>query len=124
MGNALAHRDYERHDPVRFVTFADRVEFHSPGPLPLGVDPDAFRRGEAPPRWRNQALAWFFNRLQFAQAEGQGIPVILQTMRNEGCPPPVFRTGTEDVVCVLPPHPRFVSRMNEPSGFPPAARSV
>jgi ATP-dependent DNA helicase RecG len=108
MGNALAHRDYELPDPVRITAFADRVEFNSPGPLPLGVDEAAFGRGEAPPKWRNQALAWFFNRLQIAQAEGQGIPTILRTMREEGCPPPRFQTTPHGVVCVLPAHPRHV----------------
>ena len=106
MGNALAHRDYELNDPVRITAFADRVEFVSPGSLPLGVDAGEFRRGEAPPKWRNQALAWFFNRLQLAQAEGQGIPTILRTMREEGCPPPVFRIGAQSVTCVLPAHPK------------------
>ncbi|HUB11867.1 MAG TPA: ATP-binding protein [Acetobacteraceae bacterium] len=108
MGNALAHRDYELADPVRITSFADRVEFISPGSLPLGVDTAALERGEAPPKWRNQALAWFFNRLQFAQAEGQGIPTILRAMRDEGCPPPMFKAGTQDVACVLPAHPRHV----------------
>jgi ATP-dependent DNA helicase RecG len=106
MGNALAHRDYELTDPVRITAFADRVEFISPGPLPLGVDAVAFERGEAPPKWRNQALAWFFNRLQLAQAEGQGIPTILRTMREEGCPPPIFQTNPQSVVCILPAHPK------------------
>ena len=88
MGNALAHRDYELSDPTRITVFTDRIEILSPGSLPFGVDPAAFRAGRAAPKWRNQTLAWFFNRLQFAQAEGQGIPTILRTMREEGCPPP------------------------------------
>ncbi len=102
MGNALAHRDYEVPDPVRITAFADRIEVLSPGPLPFGVDADEFRRGEASPKWRNQALAWFFNRLQLAQAEGQGIPTILRSMRDEGCPPPVFNPGVASVICILP----------------------
>jgi len=106
MGNALAHRDYELPDPVRVTAFADRVEFVSPGPLPLGVEAAAFERGEAPPKWRNQALAWFFSRLQLAQAEGQGIPTILRSMREEGCPPPVFQTNQQRVTSTLPAHPR------------------
>ncbi|UEM19541.1 putative DNA binding domain-containing protein [Skermanella mucosa] len=106
VGNAVAHRDYEVPDPTRITAFADRMEFVSPGPLPLGTDPEAFRQGRAGPRWRNQTLAWFFNRLQIAQAEGQGIPTILRTMREEGCPPPILEADANRVVCILPAHPR------------------
>lgn len=105
-GNALAHRDYQSSDPTRVTVFQDRIEVLSPGPLPLGVDADAFQAGHAAPHWRNQALAWFFNRLQIAQAEGQGIPTILRSMREEGCPPPTLAADGIKVVCVLPAHPR------------------
>lgn len=107
MGNALAHRDYEEADPTRVTVFEDRIEILSPGSLPHGVSPEKFRIGEAAPRWRNQALAWFFNRLQIAQAEGQGIPTILRTMREEGCPPPTFDVDEARVLCILPAHPRY-----------------
>lgn len=109
MGNALAHRDYEENDPTRVTVFEDRIEILSPGSLPYGVDPERFRSGEAAPRWRNQALAWFFNRLQIAQAEGQGIPTILRSMREEGCPPPTFDVDDTRVLCVLPAHPRYAT---------------
>lgn len=109
MGNALAHRDYELTDPTRLTVFSDRIEIASPGPLLRGVDLDALRRGEAPPRWRNQALAWFFSRLQLAQAEGQGIPTILRLMREEGNPPPLFEADRLRVVCTLPAHPRHAA---------------
>ena len=46
------------------------------------------------------------NRLQLAQAEGQGIPTILRSMREEGCPPPEFEANETKVTCVLPAHPR------------------
>lgn len=106
MGNGLAHRDYESMDPTRVTVFEDRIEILSPGTLPFGVDQEAFKTGHARPKWRNQALAWFFNRLQLAQAEGQGIPTILRSMREEGCPPPRFEIDEATVLCVLPAHPR------------------
>lgn len=109
MGNALAHRDYELPDPTRLTVFSDRIEVASPGPLPSGVNIEALRRGAAPPRWRNQTLAWFFYRLQLAQAEGQGIPTILRSMREEGCPPPIFEADPVRVVCTLPAHPRHAA---------------
>ena len=107
MGNALAHRDYEDQGPTRFTVFDDRIEVLSPGALPLGVDPAEFRQGKAAPRWRNQALAWFFNQLQSAQGEGQGIPTILRLMRDEGSPPPELETDAVRVSCVLRANPRY-----------------
>ncbi|MBK8098324.1 MAG: putative DNA binding domain-containing protein [Planctomycetes bacterium] len=108
--NSLAHRDYSVVDPTRITVFVDRIEFNSPGSLPLGVDLEALRAGRAGPRWRNQALAWFLTRLQLAQAEGQGIPTILQAMRAEGCPEPVFDADEVRVSCTLPAHPRMRQR--------------
>jgi ATP-dependent DNA helicase RecG len=107
MGNALAHRDYELPDPTRVTVFSDRIEVASPGSLPTGVDIESLRRGEASPRWRNQSLAWFFSRLQLGQAEG--ISGLLQSMRQEGCPPPGFAADQVRVVCTLPAHPRHAA---------------
>lgn len=106
MVNALAHRDYEIAEPSRITVFSDRIEILSPGSLPTGVSLDELRAGKAAAKWRNQTLAWFLNRLQLAQAEGQGIPTILRAMREEGCPPPQFEANETRVVCVLPAHPR------------------
>lgn len=110
--NALVHRDYESDQPVRVTVFSDRIEIYSPGSLPTGVDPARFQAGQATPVWRNQALAYFFNKLQLAQAEGQGIPTILRLMREEGCPPPRFDIGKDSLLCTLPAHPRH-ERMRE-----------
>lgn len=104
--NAIVHRDYEIPDPIRITVFIDRVEIRSPGALHWAVDKEKFVKGQASPKWRNQSLAYLFNKMQMAQSEGQGIPTILKTMQEEGCPNPVFELGTESVTCVLPAHPR------------------
>jgi ATP-dependent DNA helicase RecG len=104
--NAIVHKDYEIQQPVRITVFSDRIEFYSPGGLPRTVDVDKFKAGKATPVWRNQALAYFFNKLQLAQAEGQGIPTIIRSMQEEDCPAPVFETGIESLTCILPAHPR------------------
>ncbi len=104
--NAVAHRDYESDQPIRVTVFADRVEVFSPGSLVSAVDREKFLAGRQTPVWRNQALAWLFNRLQLAQAEGQGIATIFRTMREEGCPPPTFEINRESLGCVLHAHPR------------------
>lgn len=104
--NAIVHRDYEVPEPIRITVFADRVEIRSPGTLHWGVDKDKFKQGKASPKWRNQSFAYLFNKLQLAQSEGQGIPTIIRTMREEGCPEPIFEIEPESLTCILPAHPR------------------
>ncbi|MBN2532754.1 MAG: putative DNA binding domain-containing protein [Spirochaetales bacterium] len=104
--NCFAHRDYEIGQPVRITIFIDRVEIYSPGSLPRAIDREKFLAGKATPYWRNQTLAYFFNKLQLAQSEGQGIPTIIRTMREEGCPAPIFQIESESLTCILPAHPR------------------
>ena len=104
--NAIVHRDYEVPEPIRITVFADRVEIRSPGTLHWGVDKDKFTQGKASPKWRNQSFAYLFNKLQLAQSEGQGIPTIIRTMREQGCPEPIFEIEPESLTCILPAHPR------------------
>lgn len=104
--NAIVHRNYEIPEPIRITVFADRIEIMSPGELHWGVDKDKFLNAKASPKWRNQSFAYLFNKLQLAQSEGQGIPTIFRTMKEEGCPTPTFEIGTDSVTCILPAHPR------------------
>ena len=105
--NAIVHRDYEIPDPIRITIFDDRIEIKSPGTLHWGIDKAKFLNGKSSPRWRNQSFAYLFNKLQLAQSEGQGIPTIFRTMKEEGCPAPIFEIETESVTCILPAHLRF-----------------
>jgi predicted HTH transcriptional regulator len=104
--NAIVHRDYEIEEPIRITVFSDRIEIMSPGTLHWGVDKEKFLAGRATAKWRNQSFAYLFNKLQLAQSEGQGIPTIIRTMKEEGCPAPIFEIGLDSVTCILPAHPR------------------
>lgn len=104
--NAIVHRDYEQSDPTNITIFSNRVEILSPGSIPRTVDRIKFLEGRASPSWRNRSLAFFFNKLQLAQAEGQGIPTIFRTMKQLGSPAPSFDIEEESVTCILPAHPR------------------
>lgn len=104
--NAFVHRDYISSQPVRVTVFSDRIEITSPGALMAGVDREAFLEGRGRPLWRNQALSLLFNRLNLAQAEGQGIPTIIRAMREAGNPAPIFELTDSSVTCILPAHPR------------------
>jgi ATP-dependent DNA helicase RecG len=43
--NAVAHRDYTVHGPIRLFIFDDRIEIHTPGKAPNTVDAEAMRAG-------------------------------------------------------------------------------
>ena len=107
--NCIVHRDYEIDQPCRVTIFNDRIEVYSPGSLPRAIEKEKFVQGRATPFWRNQTLAYFFNKLQLAQAEGQGIPTILRTMKEEGSPAPQFDIGAESVTCILPANPSYLT---------------
>ena len=106
--NALVHRDYESDQPARITVFSNRIEFYSIGGLPRIISPEKFKAGQASPYWRNQTLAYFFNKLKLAQGEGQGIATIFRTMAEEGCPAPIFEIGEEYLTCILLAHPRYM----------------
>ena len=104
--NAIVHRDYEIPEPIRITVFTNRIEIQSPGALHWGVDREKFLQGRASPKWRNQSFAYLFNKLQLAQSEGQGIPTIIRTMKEEGCPAPIVEIESESLTCILPANPR------------------
>ncbi|MCP4151905.1 MAG: hypothetical protein GY757_29455, partial [bacterium] len=87
-----------------------RIEINSPGALPRLVNRDNFLAGKASPFWKNQTLAYFFNKLQLAQAEEQGIPIIYKLMKENGNPEPTFQLGPGNVICTLPVHPRQLEK--------------
>jgi predicted HTH transcriptional regulator len=104
--NAIVHRDYEIQEPIRVTVFGNRIEIKSPGTLHWGVDKEKFLKGKSSAKWINQSFADIFNRLQLAQSEGQGIPTIYRSMKEEGCPKPIFEIETDSITCILPAHPR------------------
>ena len=73
---------------------------------------------------RTRKLAWLpeswrvasgkFNRLQLAQAEGQGIPTMFRLMLEEGCPPPILEADGVRVLCVLRANPRALREVPSP----------
>jgi predicted HTH transcriptional regulator len=106
--NAIVHRDYQIGEPVRITIFSDRIEIRSPGTLHWGIDREKFKSGKVSPKWRNQSFAYLFKKLKLAQAEGQGISTIIRTMREEGCPDPIFEVEEENVTCILPANPNLI----------------
>jgi ATP-dependent DNA helicase RecG len=78
--NAVAHRDYTIRGPIRLFIFDDRIEIHTPGRPPNGVDAEAMRSGAHVVR-----NPWIYARLSDAglvTRAGTGIRRIVRLVRE------------------------------------------
>ena len=75
--NAFCHRDYHNPDSVHVAVFPDRVEIRSPGRLYGTLTIERMMRGNVSER-RNELIAAMLVRVQYIEAWGRGIPLILQ----------------------------------------------
>jgi predicted HTH transcriptional regulator len=105
LGNVLAHRDYSLDGPTQITSFADHIEFLSPGALPKGLSIHGLRRGKVSPKWRNQTLVWIFIHLGLAKGVGQGLSTIRRELRAHGSPPPRYEADEVKVICTVRAHP-------------------
>lgn len=71
VANALVHRDYFTHAPIRILVFADRVEIISPGHLPNNLTVEHIKRGNS--NIRNPVLASFAAKILPYRGLGSGI---------------------------------------------------
>ena len=94
-------------EPVRVTVFADRIEVTNPGGALPGTDRDRLRRGEAPVRWRNPALASFLLRMALVENLGQGIPTMISETLAVAGREPEITPGEDDFTVVLPASKTF-----------------
>lgn len=97
--NAVMHRSYETHAPIRVYWYDDRVEIASPGGLFGRVSEEGF--GEGVTDYRNPLVAEIMSHLGFAQRFGFGIPLAKKALEANGNPPPEFRFSDKQVTAVV-----------------------
>ena len=94
--NAVMHRTYEgTNAPVQVYWYTDRVEIRNPGGLYGQVTPENFGKGTVD--YRNPLVAELMHHLGFAQRFGFGVPLALNTLKQNGNPKPDFRFGPTQV---------------------------
>ena len=77
--------------------YPDRLEIHSPGPLPIGVTPKNIIHQSVR---RNEHLAKVFYDLQLMEKEGSGFDKVYQILLSDGKKPPLV-TDSNDRVTVI-----------------------
>lgn len=85
--NAVMHRDYQSHTPVRFYWFTDRIEIQNPGGLYGEVTPATITRRNS---YRNPVVAEAMKALGYVNRFGYGIQRAENELEKNGNPPLEF----------------------------------
>ncbi len=98
--NGIAHRNYVRRGMrIRIFIFDDRIEVHSPGPLPNGVTVENMRYGVQ--ATRNPNIVRYLRAFGYWEGDGLGIPRMIRLCRQNGIREPDFAlVGNELVVTI------------------------
>ena len=87
--NALAHRDWTRHEEVEIISYADRLEVLSPGALPNGMTVKKMLMGQRSAR--NSLIAEVLRDYGYVDARGMGVRnKIIPSMRAQNGVDPEF----------------------------------
>jgi len=96
VSNAIHHKDYQIPEPVTVTVTPDRVEILSfPGPDRSISDESIKALRMIATRYRNRRIGEFLKELRLVEGRNTGIPTILETLRANGSPAPLFETDND-----------------------------
>ncbi len=98
MVNALVHHSYSILGDILINIYTDKVEFHSPGCLPMGVTPSNILNQSIR---RNQKLADIFYNLELMEKEGTGYDLIYEKLLTSSIPIPKVEEGVDKVIVTI-----------------------
>ncbi|QIW16636.1 transcriptional regulator [Pasteurellaceae bacterium RH1A] len=94
--NAVYHRSYEIREPIEVRIHQDELIVLSyPGP-DRSIKLSDLQKGRAVSRrYRNRRIGEFLKELDLTEGRSTGIPKILEAMRNNGSPDPIFESDED-----------------------------
>lgn len=105
--NAIVHRNYQIHSPIKIAIYDDRIEIYSPGIFPGPLKPEQLELGLT--YIRNRIICRIFREAGYIEKLGSGIPTLFQEYQRYGLPKPSVLEGAGFVKCILPRKPLYVS---------------
>ena len=88
VSNAIIHRNYQSHTPVRVYWFANKSSISSPGGVYGEVTKENFGTGIT--SYRNPTIAEAIKNMGFMQKFGRGLVTVREELNNNGNPPADF----------------------------------
>lgn len=92
--NAIAHRDYSRHQIIEIRKYDDYLEIENPGIFPEGITPENCLRKTNP---RNPAIMDIFKEIIYAEKAGSGLDKVFRILLAKGKELPKFEISTNSV---------------------------
>ncbi|XPV75977.1 MAG: ATP-binding protein [Desulfovibrio sp.] len=86
--NAIMHRNYQTHQPVQIIRYANRLEVRNPG---YSLKPLA-QLGEPGSVHRNPTISAVLHETNYAETKGSGVKVMCRLMEEAGLEPPQFES--------------------------------
>ncbi len=88
VSNAIIHRNYQSHTPVRVYWFANKISISSPGGVYGEVTKENFGTGIT--SYRNPTITEAIKNMGFMQKFGRGLVTVREELNNNGNPPADF----------------------------------
>lgn len=103
VNNALTHRDYFSNSDIQLAIYDDHIEIWNPGELPKQLTPEQLK-GKHKSIPRNPFLADKLYLIRYIEHWGRGTNRIVEEMRQNNLPDPVFvnNSGGFEVVLIGP----------------------
>lgn len=98
--NAIVHRDYTIHGPIKVAIYDDRIEIFSPGGFPGPLDTEHLEMGIT--YIRNHIISRIFREAGLVEKLGSGFLTLFESYRNRNLPKPKVVEGMGYIKCILP----------------------
>jgi ATP-dependent DNA helicase RecG len=94
--NAFYHRDYQQREPIEIRIYPNSIVFINHGGPDRSIRLESFNSGQVRNRrYRNRRLGEFLKELELTEGRATGIPTILKSLKDNGSPPPHFKTDDD-----------------------------
>ena len=110
LANAVYHKSYRIAEPITVVVTPGAMTISSlPGPERSITDADLAACRMIGLHYRNRRIGDFLKELDLVEGRNTGIPVVVNVMRENGSPPPVFSSpeNRDWLSVTLPVNPHF-----------------
>ena len=110
LANAVYHKSYRIAEPITVVVTPEAMTISSlPGPERSITDTDLAACRMIGLHYRNRRIGDFLKELDLVEGRNTGIPVVVNVMRENGSPPPVFSSpeNRDWLSVILPVNPHF-----------------